>query len=62
LLVFLSNSEFKKAARDALKVVLKETFDSRQDDDVEPKQDTFFDKDGGAHQRFTQNINGYTVE
>jgi bacillolysin len=41
---------------------LKEEFKSRQDDDVEPKQETFYDKDGGAHQRFIQRINGYIVE
>jgi bacillolysin len=37
-------------------------FGSQQDDDLEEVGDTFYDKDGGAHQRFTQNINGYTVE
>jgi bacillolysin len=41
---------------------LKEDFESRQDDVVEPKQDTFYDKAGGAHQRFIQTFNGYPVE
>jgi Zn-dependent metalloprotease len=44
------------------KKVLYETFQSRQTDEVEPKEATFYDKNGGAHQRFTQTINGYTVE
>jgi bacillolysin len=59
----LSNHrDFKKAAKDALKVILTDFFGSQQDDDLEEVGDTFYDKDGGAHQRFTQNINGYTVE
>jgi bacillolysin len=41
---------------------LKNQFGSRQDDEVEPKQKTYHDNKGGAHQRFTQKFHGYTVE
>jgi bacillolysin len=56
------HSGFRQAASDTLKGILKNQFGSRQDDVLEPKQKTYHDKKGGAHQSFRQKINGYIVE
>ena len=53
---------FLHAAKDLLNIILTEYFGSQQDDALEADGDTFYDKDGGAHQRFIQTINGYLVE
>jgi bacillolysin len=56
------HSGFRQAAGDTLKEILKNQFGSRQDDVLEPKQNTYHDKKGGVHQSFRQKFNGYTVE
>jgi hypothetical protein len=64
ILFALSNHrDFKKAAKDALKVILNDFFESQQDDHLEEVGEIFYDKFGGAHQRFRQVfLNGYTVK
>ena len=57
-----NHREFLQAAKNILNIILTEYFGSQQDDDLEADGDTFYDKDGGAHQRFIQIINGYHVE
>jgi bacillolysin len=57
-----NHREFKSAANVALNILLTDYFESQQDDDLEDAGDTFYDAEGGTHQRFTQTINGYPVE
>jgi bacillolysin len=57
-----NHRELKSAAKVALNIILTAYFESQQDDDLECAGDTFYDAEGGTHQRCTQTINGYPVE